>query len=159
MRMTRSAAAPAAAKTISTIVGAPRCTEAGGELPLSREEPLDECSGGGWVLAGENGAPWDLAAGGGDEKESLVLDGAGEDAAFGGDGGDEESADGGGAVEGEGLWLFGGDETAGVLVEEELDDMTRHETINLHKLSRVETQQRMCSPAASAPHLPPPRRP
>lgn len=132
MRMTRSAAAPAAAKTISTKVGPPWCTGAGGELPPP-PVPLDECSGGGWVLAGESGAPWDLAgAGGGGGEESLCPDGAGEDEAVGG--GDDESADGGGAVEGEGL-LFAGDGAAGGLVEE-LDDMARHDTINLHTLSQ-----------------------
>lgn len=129
--MTRSAAAPAAAKTISTKVGPPWCTGAGGELPPP-PVPLDECSGGGWVLAGESGAPWDLAgAGGGGGEESLCPDGAGEDEAVGG--GDDESADGGGAVEGEGL-LFAGDGAAGGLVEE-LDDMARHDTINLRTLS------------------------
>ena len=82
--MTRSAAAPAAAKTISTMVGPPRCAGAGGGLATS-PEPLDDCSRGEWGLAG---APWNLDAAGGGE-ESLGRDGAGDD----------ESADGGGAVE------------------------------------------------------------
>jgi hypothetical protein len=135
--MTRSAAAPAAAKTISTIVGPPRCVETGGGglgLPPPRE-PLDDCSGGDgeWILAGESGEPRDLGGGGG--EEALGSGGAGEDeAAGGGDGGGGESADGGWAAEGPGL-LFGGDGAAGGLVEE-LDAMARHETINLHELSR-----------------------
>ncbi|CAN6309109.1 unnamed protein product [Urochloa humidicola] len=138
MRMARSAAAPAAAKTISTKAAPPRCTGgAGGELRPSLPDPLEGgCSGGEWVLAGETGAPWDLAAGGGG-GESPDSDGAGEDEALGGGGvgGNEESGDGGGAAEGlEGL-LFGGDGAGSGLVEE-LDDMARHETVNLHKMPR-----------------------
>jgi hypothetical protein len=83
--MTRSAAAPAAAKTISSIVAPPRCAgAAGGDLAPS-PEPLDDCPRGEWGLAG---APWNLDAAGGGE-ESLGRDGDGDD----------ESADGGGAVE------------------------------------------------------------
>jgi len=135
MRMTRSAAAPAAAKTTSTMVGPPWCVETGGGGLPPPCEPLDDCSGGGrdgeWVLAGEIAEPRDLAGGGGGE-EPLGSGGAGEDEATGGDG---ESADGRGAAEGAGLLFVGGDGAAGGLVEV-LDDMARHETINLHKLSR-----------------------
>jgi len=135
MRMTRSAAAPAAAKTTSTMVGPPWCVETGGGGLPPPCEPLDDCSGGGrdgeWVLAGEIAEPRDLAGGGGGE-EPLGSGGAGEDQATGGDG---ESADGRGAAEGAGLLFVGGDGAAGGLVEV-LDDMARHETINLHKLSR-----------------------
>ena len=53
MRMTRSAAAPAAAKTISTMVGPPRCAGAGGDLAPSPEPLDDDCSRGEWGLAGE----------------------------------------------------------------------------------------------------------
>lgn len=117
--MTRSAAAPAAAKTISSMVGPPRCAGA---------------AGGEWGLAGEEDwAPWDLDAAGGGE-ESLGRDGAGDEEALGGGcGGDVESADGGGAVEWEGEeeLLFGGGDGAGRGGEavEELDDMTYHETM------------------------------
>ena len=82
-------------------------------------------------MAGEIAEPRDLAGGGGGE-EPLGSGGAGEDEATGGDG---ESADGRGAAEGAGLLFVGGDGAAGGLVEV-LDDMARHETINLHKLSR-----------------------
>lgn len=54
MRMTRSAAAPAAAKTISSMVGPPRCAgAASGGLAPSPEPLDDDCSRGEWGLAGE----------------------------------------------------------------------------------------------------------